>query len=230
MRIAVIPARSGSKRIHRKNIREFCGKPVIAWSIEAARSSQCFDQVIVSTDDQEIAEVSRTYGATIPFMRPPDLARDDATTSEVIAHAVDWHLQHEIDLELVCCIYATAPFIRYADIQHGLELLLESGCDYSFPVTSFSFPIQRAIRISHEGRLEMNAPEHRNTRSQDLEEMYHDAGQFYWGRPQAWLKELSAFSSNSITIRLPGYRVQDIDTLEDWERAEYMFKAIELAG
>jgi len=228
MRVAIIPARGGSKRIPRKNIRHFCGKPMIAWSINAAQESQCFDQIIVSTDDKEIASVAEKHGATVPFMRPRTLADDHTATAPVIAHAVDWLLQQDLHVDSVCCIYATAPFINSSDIRYGLEQLQDSGCDYAFTVTSFSFPIQRAIQINPAGRVEMFYPEHFNSRSQDVEEAFHDAGQFYWGRPQAWLEGKPAFSANSVPIRLPRHQVQDIDTREDWERAELMFKAMSL--
>lgn len=228
MRLAIIPARGGSKRIPRKNIRDFCGKPMISRSIEAALSSGCFDQVIVSTDDEEIAEVSRGLGASVPFLRPHELSDDYTGTVPVIAHAIDWLQQHSEAPTEACCIYATAPFILAEDIQRGLKLLEDTGCDYAFSVTSYAFPIQRAIRITAENRVEMLYPEHCNTRSQDLEEVFHDAGQFYWGRASAWLGRKPLFSKDAVAIILPRYRVQDIDTPEDWERAERMFQALQV--
>lgn len=227
MRLAVIPARGGSKRIPRKNIKEFCGKPMIAWSIEAAQQSGCFDQIIVSTDDVEIAEVARQFGATVPFMRPAELSDDHTGTIPVIRHAVEWFNAQGRVVEQVCCLYATAPFVRVEDIQRGLKILDETGSDYAFSVTSYPFPIQRAIRITEQGRVEMFNSEHFNTRSQDLEEAYHDAGQFYWGRASAWLRGKMIFSPDSAPILLPRHRVQDIDTPEDWLRAEWMFKAMQ---
>ena len=173
--------------------------------------------------------VAEKYGATIPFMRPSNLADDHTATAPVIAHAVNWFLQKDIHVDSVCCIYATAPFINSNDILYGLKQLQESSCEYAFTVTSFPFPIQRAIRINAKGRVEMFYPEHFHSRSQDVEEAFHDAGQFYWGRPQSWLEGKPAFSTNSIPIVLPRHRVQDIDTPEDWERAELMFKALSLA-
>ncbi|WP_394558658.1 pseudaminic acid cytidylyltransferase [Aquipseudomonas alcaligenes] len=226
MRVAIIPARGGSKRIPRKNIKAFCGKPMIAWSIEVALQSCCFDQVIVSTDDVEIAEVARRYGARVPFLRPAELADDHTGTIPVIRHAVEWLNAQAHAVTQVCCIYATAPFIRAEDLQRGLHLLGESGSSYAFSVTSYAFPIQRAIRLTTSGRVEMFSPEHFSTRSQDLEEAFHDAGQFYWGRAQAWLTGQVIFTPDSIPVLLPRYRVQDIDTPEDWERAEWMFKAM----
>jgi N-acylneuraminate cytidylyltransferase len=225
-RLAVIPARGGSKRIPRKNIKPFCGKPMIAWSIEAALQSGCFDQVIVSTDDAEIADVARQHGALVPFIRPQELADDHTGTTEVIAHTIDWFNGQGQAPSEVCCIYATAPFVTPADLLQGWQVLTESGCDFSFSVTSYAFPIQRAIRITPAGRVEMFNPEHFNTRSQDLEEAWHDAGQFYWGQAQAWLQNKVIFGPTSVPIKLPRHRVQDIDTPEDWVRAEWLFKAL----
>lgn len=227
MRLAVIPARGGSKRIPRKNIKLFCGKPMIGWSIEAAQQSGCFDQIIVSTDDVEIAEVARQLGAGVPFMRSAELSDDHTGTIPVIRHAVEWFNAQGWTVEQVCCLYATAPFVRVEDIQRGLNILDETGSDYAFSVTSYPFPIQRAIRITEQGRVEMFNSEHFNTRSQDLEEAYHDAGQFYWGRASAWLQGKMIFSPDSAPVLLPRHRVQDIDTPEDWLRAEWMFKAMQ---
>lgn len=226
MKIAVIPARGGSKRIPRKNIKYFCGKPMIAWSIEAALASECFDKIIVSTDDYEIAEVSRLHGAEVPFMRPQELSDDHAGTTPVIAHAVDWVNNNIGTVEFACCIYATAPFVEATDLQQGFELLRQHQADYAFSVTSYPFPIQRAVRITDAYRVEMLNPEHFGSRSQDLEDAFHDAGQFYWGTAQAWLQGKMLFDQGSTPVLLPRHRVQDIDTPEDWERAEWMFKAM----
>lgn len=228
MRLAVIPARGGSKRIPRKNIKSFAGKPIIAWAIEAALKSQCFDHVIVSTDDHEIAEVARHCGATVPFIRPDTLADDHTATIPVVRHAVEWFTTEVVEPVEVCCIYATAPFVQPEDLQKGLELLVAApDCNYAFSVTSYPFPIQRAIRITDGERVEMFNPEHFNTRSQDLEEAWHDAGQFYWGWARAWVAGEPVFSPKSVPLRLPRQRVQDIDTLEDWSRAEWLFKAMQ---
>lgn len=223
MNIAIIPARGGSKRIPRKNIKEFHGKPMIAYSIEAALDSKCFDKVIVSTDDAEIAEVAIQYGAEVPFMRPANIADDYATTLDVIKHAIGFTEQQAWGVENVCCIYATAPFLTPEFIQKGLQELTKSTIDYAFSATSFPFPIQRAIRLNAQGRVEMLQPEHLNTRSQDLEEAYHDAGQFYWGTATAFLKGKAMFTSHSKAVLLPRACVQDIDTEEDWEYAELLF-------
>lgn len=230
MKLAVIPARGGSKRIPRKNIKLFGGLPMIAWSIRAALESHCFDRVIVSTDDQEIAAIAKEYGAEVPFIRPRNLSDDHIGTIPVIAHATGWQNQHGDAAIQVCCIYATAPFVQAADLQRGLKVLESTKADYAFSVTSYPFPIQRAIRITRDQRIEMFNPEHFNTRSQDLQEAWHDAGQFYWGKAQAWLAEKALFSPGSTPVTLPRHRVQDIDTPEDWERAEWLFKAMQYAN
>ena len=229
MRLAVIPARGGSKRIPRKNIKLFAGLPIIAWSIKAAMESRCFDRIIVSTDDMEIAELAKAYGAEVPFIRPVELSDDQTATIPVIAHAVDWQSQQGSAASEVCCIYATAPFVQASDLQNGLQVLRRSGADYAFSVTSYAFPIQRAIRITPEQRVEMFQPEYFSTRSQDLEEAWHDAGQFYWGNAQAWLEGKPFFCRDAAPVALSRHRVQDIDTLEDWERAEWLFKALNQA-
>ncbi|MGP8291667.1 pseudaminic acid cytidylyltransferase [Vreelandella zhanjiangensis] len=225
MNIAIIPARGGSKRIPRKNIRHFCGKPMIAWSVEAALQSGCFDRVIVSTDDDEIARAAVEFGAEAPFKRPAELSDDYSGTLPVMANAIDWLKRNDCHPKAVCCLYATAPFVRAADLQAGLKALWDKNADYAFSVTSYAFPIQRALRMTAQGKVDMFQPEHFNTRSQDLEEAWHDAGQFYWGRVEVWLNELPMFSQHSVPVKLPRHRVQDIDTLEDWERAEWLFKA-----
>lgn len=226
MRLAVIPARGGSKRIPRKNILPFCGKPIIAWSIEAALASECFDAVVVSTDDEEIASVAKSCGAAVPFIRPAELSDDYTGTIPVIQHAIEWYQQQGYVLDDVCCIYATAPFISDTYIKNGLDILQDSDCDYAFSVTSYPFPVQRAIYLTPTGRVEMFQPEYFHKRSQDLTEAYHDAGQFYWGKANAWMASKPIFSPASAPVILPRYLVQDIDTPEDWMRAELMFKAL----
>lgn len=227
MNVAIIPARGGSKRIPKKNIKAFCGQPMIAWSIEAARQSGCFDRVIVSTDDAQIAEVATSYGAEVPFVRPERLSDDRTGTIPVIKHAIEWLSQRQSMPDLACCLYATAPFVQPEDLQRGLKQLKDSGAMYAFSVTSYAFPVQRAIKITENGRVEMLYPEYFNARSQDLDEAWHDAGQFYWGKTQAWLDERILFGSESTPVKLPRHRVQDIDTFEDWERAEWLFKAMQ---
>jgi N-acylneuraminate cytidylyltransferase len=226
MRLAVIPARGGSKRIPRKNIKLFDGKPMIVWSIEAAMQSACFDRVLVSTDDPEIVEVARAHGAEVPFLRPPDLSDDHTGTIPVVAHATQWQNDNGPTATQVCCIYATAPFVLAEDLQRGLELLESSGADYAFSVTSYAFPIQRAIRMTSDQRVEMFQPGLFNTRTQDLEEAWHDAAQFYWGLSSAWLAQKPVFMPWSAPVLLPRYRVQDIDSPEDWIRAEIICKML----
>jgi len=227
MNICVIPARGGSKRIPRKNVKEFNGKPIIAYSIEAALKSNCFDQVIVSTDDDEIVEVARKYGAQVPFVRPDELSNDYVGTIPVIKHAIEWMEDNKNPVENVCCLYATSPFIQSQTISKAFQQLKDLRADYCFSVTRFAFPIQRAVKIVQDNKVDMFYPEYFNIRSQDLEEAYHDAGQFYWGKAQAFKDELPIFSEVATPYILPRYLVQDIDTLEDWTRAEVMYKVLQ---
>lgn len=229
-KVAVIPARGGSKRIPRKNIRLFGGKPMLAHSIDAARLSGLFDRIVVSTEDPEVATVAKAAGAEVPFMRPLELADDFTGTGAVIKHAIQELRKGGEELEYICCIYATAPFLQPCYLQEGLEKLRESQLSYAFSVTSFPFPIQRAVRINRDGRIEAIWPENISRRSQDLEEAYHDAGQFYWGRAEAFLTDVPVFSPAAIPVVLPRHLVQDIDTEEDWQRAELMFEALQLHG
>jgi N-acylneuraminate cytidylyltransferase len=224
MNVCIIPARGGSKRIPRKNIKEFNGKPIIAYSIEAALKSNCFDRVIVSTDDNEVAEVAREYGAQVPFIRPDSLSNDYSGTIPVIKHAIEWLERHNNAIENVCCLYATAPFVQPQVISKALQQLQESKADYCFSATSFAFPIQRAVKLTAEKRVDMLYPEFFETRSQDLEEVYHDAGQFYWGKSEAFKEGVLIFSDKSTLYMIPRYFAQDIDTVEDWIMAESMYQ------
>lgn len=226
MNIAIIPARGGSKRIPRKNIKAFHGKPLIAYSIEAAKDSGCFDRIIVSTDDDEIAEVAKKYGAEVPFIRPADISDDFATTMDVMQHAIKYCSEQGYKLNLVCCIYATAPFLLPEYIQKALLELNEPTIEYAFSATTFPFPIQRAIKLTDMGRVNMFYNEYADTRSQDLTEAYHDAGQFYWGKANAFSQGKAIFAEHSKAVILPRKRVQDIDTPEDWELAEALFSVL----
>lgn len=223
MRLAVIPARGGSKRVPGKNVRRFAGRPMLAWSVKAALEAGVFDRIVVSTEDEAIADTARAAGAEVPFRRPPELADDHTPTQPVIAHAIA--ALGAAPQDRVCCIYATAPFLRPEDLRRG-DAALTAGIAYTFAVTSFGFPIQRALRRDAAGRVAMIAPEHALTRSQDLEDAWHDAGQFYWAAAATWAAAGPIFGPASIGLPLPRHRVQDIDTEEDWRRAELMHAAL----
>tara|TARA_B100000795_G_scaffold251428_1_gene220255 strand:+ start:1106 stop:1804 length:699 start_codon:yes stop_codon:yes gene_type:complete len=228
MNIAIIPARGGSKRIPRKNIRIFHGQPLLKYSIDEAIKSGLFDRIIVSTDDPEIAEIAKNCGAEVPFIRPKNLSDDFTTTGSVVEHALNWLKDRGHDYEYSCAIYATAPFLQAKYLIQGYEVLKESSAVNTFSATSSSFPIQRMFKINDFGRCDMFFPEHSLTRSQDLEESYHDAGQFYWTRINE-PSSVGMFGNASIPVILPRYLVQDIDTAEDWARAEIMYKVMQKA-
>lgn len=223
MSVCVIPARGGSKRIPRKNIKPFHGRPMIGWSIEAAQQSGLFDRVVVSTDDAEIAETARSLGAQTPFIRPDDLANDFTATVPVIAHAIE-ALALAPDTP-VCCLYATAPFVQAGDLTKGLRLLGE-GASYAVALTRFDYPIQRALRRGNDGEISMMDPAQMQTRSQDLEPAWHDAGQFYWALASTWQSDAAVFGGGARGVELPSHRVVDIDTPDDWTRAEALFRGL----
>ena len=225
MNIAIIPARGGSKRIPKKNIRLFRGKHMIAWSIDAAIKSNCFDKIFVSTDSKEIASIAKDYGAWVPCIRPKNLSDDYSTTKEVIVHCLDWLKQNDVSPNYVCCLYATAPFVRADDLKNGFELVRNKD-KFVFSATKFPFPIQRAIKINKYGIASMFNPEKFNFRSQDLENAYHDAGQFYIAKPEIWINQLNLFEG-SMPILITNWRVQDIDEEDDWERAEILHEILE---
>lgn len=222
MRLAVIPARGGSKRIPRKNIRPFAGKPMIVHAIESALASGVFDRVIVSTDDEEISAISLGAGAQVPFTRPAELADDITPTVPVIAHAIGAMAAAGLTTTQVCCIYPGVPLLEPQDLVQGLELLERAGGGYAFPVAPFPSPIQRALRRYSDGRTEPFDPRQVGTRTQDLEPAYHDAGQFYWGAVASWLARLNIHQHAS-TFVIPEWRCVDIDTPDDWLRAEALY-------
>ena len=223
--IAIIPARGGSKRIPRKNIKDFFGKPLIAYSIEVALKSNLFEKVIVSTDDEEIANVAIKYGAIVPFIRPKELSDDFTGTGAVVNHTLEYLKQNNEEYDFVCTVYATAPFLDEKYLIEGFEELQNSNAKIAFSCTSMPFPIQRTFKITKDKRCKMFWPENFMKRSQDLEEAYQDAGQFYWDNQKIKSNEIT-FGKDSIPIILPRHLVQDIDTLEDWRRAEYMYEVI----
>jgi pseudaminic acid cytidylyltransferase len=224
--VAIIPARGGSKRIPRKNVKAFGGQPIIAYSIDAAVQSGLFARVVVSTDDDDIAEVALRHGAEVPFMRPPELADDFTGTHDVIAHAVRWLVDDGVDVHHACCIYATAPLLQVDDLVRGLDELRRRGWDTVVAATTFAHPIYRALTRASDGGVRMIFPEHYHTRSQDLPEALHDAGQFYWTTRETALGPARGFTPTTGVVVLPRWRVQDIDTPEDWARAEAIHRGL----
>ncbi len=224
MNVAIIPARGGSKRIPRKNIKLFLGKPIIARSIETVRASGCFDRIVVSTDDAEVAQIAREWGAETPFVRPAELATDLVATLPVISHAVNWLVDHGAAVGNVCCIYPTAPLLLPCDIRRGLDLLYTTKADYVITCCEFDFPVRRALGLDEHGFLEAEFPDCINRRSQDLKPLYHDAGQMYWGAADSYIRMEPFFQGRAVPLFLPRLRVQDIDTPEDWARAEFMLQ------
>lgn len=225
MKIAVIPARGGSKRIPQKNIKNFCGSPMISWSISVAKKSKIFDRIIVSTDDHQIASIAISYGAEVPFIRSAALADDYVGTTEVIKNATSWMIEQGWPISAVCCIYPTAPFILAEDLKQGLKLLESGDWAFVFSATDFAAPIFRAFQTSETG-VKMFFPEYFSTRSQDLPLALHDAAQFYWGKPSAWMNGLKIFDKHSLPLVIPRWRVQDIDVPDDWIRAELIYKQL----
>ena len=221
--LAIITARGGSKRIPRKNIKEFCGKPIIAYSIEAAIKSGCFDEVMCSTDDEEIAEVAKRYGAVVPFMRSAATSNDFATTADVLSEVIAEYQNRGKSFDYFCCLYPTAPFVNAERLRQGLEMMVAANANGAMPVVRYSYPIQRALRIA-DGTLALREPEHLRSRSQDLEPMYHDAGQYYWYRTEAFKANPNIMSINPLAILTPEEEVQDIDTLDDWKLAEVKYR------
>ena len=224
--IAIIPARGGSKRIPRKNIRDFRGKPIIAYSIEAALDANCFDAVLVSTDDEEIASIGKRYGASVPFLRSDENSNDQAGLTEVALEVLERYERDICAVEKFCLILPTAPFVTGTRILEGFRALEESGMDAAVPVVRFSYPPQRGFSIDAAGRARMLYPQYYNSRSQDLEPIFHDCGQFYWIKKVALLRERRFFPERTFAIELMESEVQDIDTDEDWLMAELKFELL----
>jgi pseudaminic acid cytidylyltransferase len=227
MNIAIIPARGGSKRIPRKNIKTFCGKPMIAYAIIAARESGLFEHIVVSTDDEEIAKIAKEWGAETPFVRPVELANDYTAIVPVIAHGIEACRTLGWLFEKVCCIFPGVPFIQIDDLRGALATLTNGETDFCFPVTEYPSAIQRALRQLSNGKMQPFYPQFEITRTQDLEPAYYDAGQFYWGKAETWLK-YPKIHSGGVGYVIPNWRVVDIDTQDDWKRAELIFCALEI--
>ena len=219
--LAIIPARGGSKRIPRKNIKEFLGKPIIAYSIEVALTSGLFDEVMVSTDDEEIAAIAKHYGAKVPFFRSIEKANDFATLADVIDEVKNQYLKREKSFDKICCILPTAPLLCVDHLKKGLEVLSNNHVDSVRPVARVSYPIQRAVTLSNDGKVNMFYPEYLYSRSQDLEPAFHDAGQFYWMNFETGLRGVNKYG-----FEIPGMYVQDIDTMEDWVMAELKYQIL----
>ena len=223
--LAIITARGGSKRIPRKNIKEFCNKPIIAYSIEAALKSGCFSTVMCSTDDEEIAAIAKQYGAEVPFYRSPETSNDYATTADVLKEVIAEYEKRGFTFDYFCCLYPTAPFVSPDKIRYGYDMMIEKNANGAMPVVQFSYPIQRALKID-DNKISMIQPEHLKSRSQDLMKTYHDAGQYYWYKVDAFRNEQNIMMLNPIAIVTPEDEVQDIDTLEDWKMAEIKYELL----
>jgi N-acylneuraminate cytidylyltransferase len=228
--IAIIPARGGSKRIPRKNIKLFAGKPILQYSVEAALRSECFAEVMVSTDDEEIAETARKAGARVPFMRTPENSNDQAMTAEVLREVILEYRKRGQDFASLACFYPTAAFVTPDRVREGMELLRKTGCDSVLPVVRYSYPIQRALKMEPDGRTVMFWPENYNKRSQDLTPAFHDSGQFYCLKTSSLLSQMRLFASHTVPIELPESEVQDIDNEEDWKVAEMKFSILRKQG
>ncbi|MFT6152992.1 MAG: pseudaminic acid cytidylyltransferase [Bermanella sp.] len=225
MNIAIIPARAGSQRVTNKNIRPFNGKPIIAYSIEAALQSQLFDDVVVSTDSEKIANIAKQYGANVPWLRPKDIADHHTPTLPVIQHAINlYEAQNNVTIDTVCCVYAAAPFVTSELLLKAYDQLLKSNVSYCLPVCEFDYPIHRALRLDDKRNICMADSSNMNSRSQDLPVMYHDVGQFYMGVKQAWLKGEAILGESAQGIIIPRSHALDIDTEDDWDIAEIMHK------
>ena len=226
MTLAIITARGGSKRIPRKNIKEFCGKPIMAYSIEAAKQADVFDEIMVSTDDEEIAEVGRKFGAVVPFFRSRKTSDDFATTADVLMEVLSEYEKMGKKFTHICCIYPTAPFVTAQNLKQAMELLTEKQADSVMPVVKFSFPPQRSVVVGENGNLVPKWEEYMNCRSQDLEPFYHDCGQFYCLNVVRFLEEKKMIMGNTRPLFMDEMQVQDIDTEEDWRIAEMKYRIL----
>lgn len=224
MNIAIIPARGGSKRIKKKNIRNFCGKPMLSWAIEKAKNSNLFDKIVVSTDDIEIKKIAESNGALVPFTRDRILSNDITPTVPVIADAVKHCIDLNWEINFVCCIYPCSPFIQIDDLITAFKIIKEKCSDFVYPVTEFPHPVFRAMSMNENSSMSFVYPEHEMTRTQDLETLFHDTGQFYWGTKDAWILQ-KKMHTDGIGFTIPKWRVVDIDDHEDWKRAEILFKS-----
>jgi pseudaminic acid cytidylyltransferase len=227
--LAIITARGGSKRIPRKNIRDFLGYPIIKYSIQAAANGNCFDEIMVSTDDKEIAAIAEQYGATIPFYRSEATSNDFATTSDVVEEVIFEYKKRGKTFQYCCCIYPTVPFINADHLRRGFDILRSTGADSAIPIVRFSYPIQRALKTEN-GRLSMIWSENLNARSQDLMPAYHDVGQFYWFKVESFLIQKKLFMDYTVPIEIPESEVQDIDNEEDWKIAEIKYTILKKIG
>jgi pseudaminic acid cytidylyltransferase len=226
MKLAIIPARGGSKRIPRKNIKAFCGKPIIQYSIEAALKSRYFDEVMVSTDDSEIREVAIQTGANVPFLRSSGNANDFATTADVIAEVLNEYSKLGVYFDYACCIYPTAPFVTPEKLRQGYDLMIANNFDVVFPVCAFSFPILRSLIVDPDGQVRMNWPENQLKRSQDLKNSFHDTGQFYWFNVEDFNNQKSLLTPRTGALVVSELETQDIDNDVDWALAEMKYKLL----
>ena len=229
MKVAIVLAREGSKRILKKNIKEFCGRPIISWTISKLIQSNLFHKIIVSTDSEEIANISRESGAEVPFIRPKFLADDHATTLDVMHHAVQWLTDQKIHSEVVCCSYATSVFLNASLLEQGITKIEQEGWQAAMSVVESSYPLLRSLYISDRNGIEMVFPDELNTRSQDLRKTYHDAAQFYIADPSFWLSKGVFYSHNTFAVRHSLSSLIDIDNVEDWAMAELIFKSQNLS-
>ena len=226
IKIAIIPARSGSKRVPKKNIKSFFGKPLIAHTIIKLKKSKIFDHIIVSTDSKKIASISKKYGADVPFLRPKNLSGDKPGTFQVLKHAVSWLNKKGFDPELVCCVYPTAVLLQIKDLKYGLKAIKTKKWNYVISATTFEHPIFRSFKNTTKGKIKLIYPKKIEKNTQNFEDVYHDAGQFYWGKKESWLKKSKIIGPRSKMIPIPRWRTQDIDTMNDWHKAKIIFQLL----